>query len=65
MAITSFKGSLQCVIVLVVAPPGVDCNKILQANMQIRAKTMERDNRVIRLLLVTSISSVDYKYIEH
>lgn len=33
MAITSFKGSLECVIVLAVAPSGVYCHKILETNM--------------------------------
>lgn len=47
MAITSFKGSLECVIVLAVAPSGVNCHKILETNMHLC-------NRVVRLLLITS-----------
>lgn len=33
MAITSFKGSLECVIVLAVAPSGFNCHNILETNM--------------------------------
>lgn len=44
MAISSFLGSLQSVIVLVVAPPGV-------GNMQIGAENQEGDSRLLVSLI--------------